>query len=83
MRRAATLFDEIEPPWFEMSWIGNGHYCTTDAYFAQKVRERGVPIYVDHNLSKRIEHVGHHAYHCAEVAAWKRAQQSKEQPNGQ
>lgn len=79
----ATLFDEIESPWFEMSWIGNDHYCTTDAYFAQKVREHGVPIYVDHDLSKRIEHVGHHGYTCAEVAAWKIAQaKQKEQEDG-
>ena len=69
----ASLFDEIDAPWFEMSWLGDGNYATTDAYLSQKVRERGIPIYVDHDLSKRIGHVGHHTYHCAEVAAWKDA----------
>jgi hypothetical protein len=41
---------------------------------AEKVREAGIPIYVDHDLSKQVGHVGNHVYQCLEVAAWKKAQ---------
>lgn len=68
-----TIFDEIEQPWFEMSWCGDGYYATTDAYLAEKVRKAGIPIYVDHDLSQKIGHVGHHVFNCAEVAHWKQA----------
>lgn len=73
-----ALFNEIEPPWFELAWLGEGNYATTDAYFAEKVRKLGVPIYVDHDLSKRMGHVGNHVYNCAEVAAWKLAQEKEQ-----
>lgn len=69
-----ALFERIAPPWFETAWLGDGCYATSDAYLAQKVREAGIPIYVDHDLSQRVGHVGHHVYHCAEVAHWKQAQ---------
>lgn len=66
-----TIFDEIEQPYFEMSWVCDGHYATTDAFLAEKVRAAGIPIYVDHDLSQHIGHVGNHVYNCAEVAHWK------------
>lgn len=65
------LFDVIEQPWFEAPWIGDNNYATTDAYFANKVRSAGIPIYVDHDLSQHVGHVGNHVYNCAEVAHWK------------
>lgn len=68
-----TIFDEIgPPPWFEMAWVGDNHYATTDAYLAEKVRKAGIPIYVDHDLSQKIGHVGHHVFNCPEVAHWKK-----------
>jgi len=73
-----TIFDEIEAPWFEMAWVGDGNYATTDGYFGNKVNKAGIPIYVDHDLSKQIGHVGHHVYHCAEVAHWKREQEKQD-----
>jgi len=71
------IFERVEAPWFEMSWLGDGNYATTDSYLAHKVREAGIPIYVDHDLSQKIGHVGHHVYHCAEVAHWKENQNGK------
>jgi len=67
------IFDEIEEPYFEMAWLGEGNYATTDSYLANKVRAANIPIYVDHDLSKQIGHVGTHVYNCAEVAAWMEA----------
>lgn len=70
-----TLFDRVDAPWFEMSWLGDGHYATTDWYLSEKVRAAGIPIYVDHDLSKRVGHVGAHVYNVAEVEAWLTAQE--------
>lgn len=70
-----TLFDRIELPYFEMNWMGDGHYATSDHYLSEKVRAAGIPIYVDHDLSKRIGHAGAHVYNVAEVEAWKAAQE--------
>lgn len=75
------LFDRVPQPWFEMSWLGDNQYATTDWYFSEKVRATGIPIYVDHDLSKRIGHAGAHVYNCAEVEAWLAAQ--KEQKHGE
>jgi len=67
------LFEKVEPPWFEMSWLGEGQYATTDSYLAKKAAEKGIPVFVDHDLSKQVGHVGNHVYHCLEVAHWKEA----------
>lgn len=68
-----TIFDKLKMPYFQTEWLGNNAYATTDWYLSEKVREAGFKIYVDHDLSKQIGHVGGHVYHCAEVAAWKEA----------
>lgn len=68
-----TIFDKLKKPYFEHKWLGDDVYCTTDAYLAEQVRNAGVRIYVDHDLSKQVGHVGNHVYQCLEVAAWKNA----------
>lgn len=68
------IFTHVQAPWFEMAWLGEGNYATTDSYLARKVREQGISIYVDHDLSQQVGHVGLHVYNCAEVAHWKEAQ---------
>lgn len=65
-----SIFDKIEIPYFETPWVGTT-YATTDAYLAQKVRNAGIPIYVDHDLSQRVGHVGGKTYNTQEVAAWR------------
>lgn len=69
------LFDKIELPYFEMSYMSDGHYATTDYYLSEKVRAAGIPIYVDHDLSRRIGHAGAHVYNVAEVEAWHAVQE--------
>ena len=66
-----NIFNDIKAPWFELAWMGDGHYATTDSYLANKCANAGISIYVDHDLSKRIGHVGNHVYHVAEVSKWK------------
>ena len=65
-----SIFDQVEAPWFELAWLGDGNYATTDAYLAEKVRKTGIQIYCDHDLSKEIGHVGHHVFTVGETEAW-------------
>lgn len=51
------------PPLFLMDWIpALGVYCGEDVYFCQKLREVGVKLYVDHDVSKKIGHLGYREY---------------------
>lgn len=77
-----TIFDKVETPWFEFPWKGDGNYATSDWYFSEKVRAAGIPIYVDHDLSKLIGHVGSHTYNVAEVEAWEAMKSQQEKSNG-
>lgn len=67
------VFSKVPQPWFEMPWLGEGNYGTSDCYLARKVNEAGMRIYVDHDVSKQTGHVGLHIFNCAEVAHWKAA----------
>lgn len=58
---------KLRPPLFLMDWIpsqlgGIGGYCGEDVYFSQKMAEIGVDLYVDHDLSNQIGHVGFKEY---------------------
>jgi hypothetical protein len=46
------------------SWMGE------DVYFCQKLKEAGVPIHVDHDLSKECRHVGLFEFSTEHVEEW-------------
>jgi len=53
----------LRPPMFMMEWVPDtGSYCGEDIYFCQVVQEAGFDVWVDHDLSKNILHVGRMAY---------------------
>lgn len=51
-----------EQPWFMRQYTGNGGWLGEDVYFCKMLTERGVKIYVDHDLSKACAHIGTHDY---------------------
>lgn len=51
----------VPAPHFEVLWNKNG-YISEDNYFCDKLRAQGVKIYVDHDASKNIGHVGDYVY---------------------
>jgi len=58
---------QLTPPLFLMDWIPKevgevGGYCGEDVYFSQKMAEIGVDLWVDHDLSNEIGHVGFKTY---------------------
>lgn len=46
-------------PYFNFEWVANkGVYRGEDFYFGEKLKRAGTTLYVDHDLSKEIGHVG-------------------------
>jgi hypothetical protein len=54
----------LTPPLFLMDWIPGDiqNYCGEDVYFSQKMADIGVDLWVDHDLSNEIGHVGFKTY---------------------
>lgn len=51
-------------PWFEYGWNAETQGpIGEDFLFCDKLRAQGVPIYVDHDVSKQVAHVGTFQYH--------------------
>lgn len=74
----AEVVKKLRPPLFLMDWIPSREegiasgYCGEDVYFSQKMAEIGVDLWVDHDLSKEIAHVGTKAYTFDDVPSGKR-----------
>lgn len=53
------VFTKIEKPWFPITWNeANDDYTGEDWNFCDICQKAGIDIYVDHDLSKHIGHVG-------------------------
>lgn len=60
----------IPKPWFEVRWSDkHSQYVGEDWYFLKKIEDAGFEIYVDHDLSKMVGHVGDFAYRHEHVPA--------------
>jgi hypothetical protein len=57
------VFKQIEYPYFYFAHDPNNRRLIgEDMFFFAKCREKGIPTYVDHDLSKQLKHYGMHAY---------------------
>lgn len=55
----AEAIKKLEPPLFLMDWIPSlGDYCGEDVYFCAKLQAAGYGVYVDHELSQQMGHIG-------------------------
>ena len=53
----------LRPPLFLMDWIPEQKtYCGEDVYFSQKLVEQGHEIWIDHDVSQQVKHIGTKAY---------------------
>ncbi len=54
-----ALPDPKEQPWWWYEWLPKqGKQIGEDVYFCRLVREAGISVHVDHDLSKQIKHIG-------------------------
>jgi hypothetical protein len=53
-------FERIEQPWFFVPYnvTTNKHECGEDIWFCRRARKAGLEVFIDHDLSKQVGHVG-------------------------
>ncbi len=57
------IFSKMPKPWFPIEWAENGEQCVGEDWgFCKKLDHAGIPIYIDHELSWEIEHLGRLRY---------------------
>ncbi len=62
------VFEELRQPWFEFPWCGEeDNYQGEDWTFCERVEEAGIEMYLDHNLTKEVIHVGNFFYKNAHI----------------
>lgn len=66
-----------EQPWFFFEWLPGRRMVGEDVYFFKLLTDRGVKLYVDHDLSKVCAHTGMMEYTCefAQIAVDARREQ--------
>lgn len=57
------MLRKIPKPWFAAPWIPElGYHAGEDMYFCKKAMECGFKLWIDHDLSWEIQHVGSKGY---------------------
>ncbi len=57
---------DLPHPWFTFPWLGEYH-GGEDYWFCDKAKEQGIDMWIDHDLSKEIGHVGMYNYSIRDV----------------
>lgn len=58
-----NILRELKPPFFEITWDAErGEHQGEDFYFCQKLRNSGVKIFIDQDISQSIGHAGDYIY---------------------
>lgn len=52
-----NILATLPRPWFSMPYDGEKH-LTEDAYFCRHARKHGFNVFVDHDLSQVVKHIG-------------------------
>ena len=64
----ADVLRQMPRPWFAAAWVKEmQEYMGEDVYFCNKAREHGERLWLDHDLSKEIAHLGTHPFSMAEA----------------
>ena len=60
---AREVYETLPKPWFLMGYSeASGNYVYQDYYFSELAKKHGYKLYVDHDVSKRLGHVGPKTY---------------------
>lgn len=53
------VFKKLPLPWFNVSWLPSGQmYVGEDIYFCKLAQAHGFKVWVDHDVSKDVRHIG-------------------------
>lgn len=64
-----SIFENLPRPWFQVTIREDGVVIGEDFYFFRSLRAAGFKIYVDHDLSAGVGHVGQRVYTAKNVDA--------------
>jgi hypothetical protein len=57
------VFRDLPKPWFNNVWLPEADdYMGEDWFFCRLMEDRGVPIWIDHDVSNRVGHIGKWIY---------------------
>ena len=69
---------EMPLPWFEYEWLAEKQvFRGEDFVFCDKLARAGVPVYIDHDLSKQVAHVGTFQYHPLIRAGFREVEEAR------
>lgn len=52
------VFTTIPEPWFAMPWVKGERHMGEDVFFCHNAKDHGFPVFIDHELSVQIRHIG-------------------------
>lgn len=65
-----AILQKIEKPWFEIRYSDKyAQFVGEDWYFCKKVEDAGFDIFIDHDLSRQVAHIGQFQYTHAHIPA--------------
>ena len=63
-----SIFDTVPLPWFAFAWHAHsGDFGTEDVFFMATAAQHGIDTYVDHDVSKLIDHIGIHRFQPQDI----------------
>jgi hypothetical protein len=63
-----SLFQKLPQPWFPITWEErNDDYTGEDWNFCKACQEIGIPVYVDHEVSREMGHIGSYTYDIHDI----------------
>jgi hypothetical protein len=74
----ADLVRSVKPPRFMMGWVpDDAAHVGEDLYFCKKLTDAGATIYVDHDLSKSVTHLGMVEFEAQHAVASRQSVQTR------
>lgn len=68
MLMKTSVFTDMPQPWFPIQWNEElQDYTGEDWMMCKRLDEAGIPIYVDHDLSRHVGHIGEYTYSFDDV----------------
>ena len=70
-----AILKKVERPWFEIRYYDkHAQFVGEDWYFVKKVEDAGFDVFVDHDLSRHVGHVGSFQYTHAHIPVVEQAE---------
>lgn len=64
----ASVYADWPKPWFDIEYQPHkGHYSGEDIFFCRYCEAKNIAIWIDHDLSKEVRHIGSYEYSHADV----------------